>query len=81
MPIYEYACQGCGKRFSLLQSIHVGPGETSCPECNSLNLNKVPSSFSSTSGAEPWSGGSQEMATTPSSGSGGGCCGGGCGCM
>ncbi|MHB1926893.1 MAG: FmdB family zinc ribbon protein [Leptospirillum sp.] len=81
MPIYEYACHGCGKQFSMLQSIHVGPGETSCPECNSLDLKKLPSAFSSSSIGEPWSGGSQEVAAGPSSSSGGSCCGGGCGCM
>ncbi|MHB1285356.1 MAG: FmdB family zinc ribbon protein [Leptospirales bacterium] len=78
MPIYEYSCRGCGKHFSLLQSIHVSPGETSCPECLSLDLRKVPSSFSSSSVGDPWSGGPADAATSSAQSSGGSCCGGGC---
>lgn len=33
MPIYEYECQSCGRRFELLQHFSDDPVET-CPECN-----------------------------------------------
>jgi putative FmdB family regulatory protein len=32
MPIYEYECQSCGRRFELLQHFSDDPVE-SCPEC------------------------------------------------
>jgi putative FmdB family regulatory protein len=37
MPLYEYACAGCGDRFELL----VRPGEKpACPDCGSIRLEK-----------------------------------------
>ena len=32
MPIYEYYCKGCGKKFERLQKISDKP-LTSCPQC------------------------------------------------
>jgi putative FmdB family regulatory protein len=32
MPIYEYACQSCGKRTELLQSLSAPP-LAACPQC------------------------------------------------
>lgn len=32
MPIYEYCCRGCGKKFERLQKIFDKP-VTSCPKC------------------------------------------------
>ncbi len=77
MPIYEYLCSGCGKRFSLLQSIHVGTGETDCPECKSFDVRKIPSTFSSAAGDSFGSGEVAASSATSSQGSGS-CCGGGC---
>ena len=38
MPIYEYACRGCGKEFEIL----VRTGETpECPACASRDLEKL----------------------------------------
>jgi putative FmdB family regulatory protein len=32
MPIYEYGCEVCGKRFEISQSLHDVPVRA-CPEC------------------------------------------------
>lgn len=46
MPIYEYVCKKCNKRFSLLQSIHATESDTQCPSCASKDVKKVVSTFS-----------------------------------
>ena len=33
MPVYEYICEDCGKRFEMNQSMHDRPVSI-CPECN-----------------------------------------------
>jgi putative FmdB family regulatory protein len=33
MPIYEYICRDCGKRFEISQSMNDAPLDI-CPECN-----------------------------------------------
>lgn len=45
MPIYEYQCAGCSNQFSLLQSIHIKPGETACPSCGATRVERLISRF------------------------------------
>jgi putative FmdB family regulatory protein len=42
MPIYEYRCQGCGKRFEQIVNRST---ELSCPECHGTDLEKLLSTF------------------------------------
>src|SRR5262245_5956283 len=42
MPLYEYECRGCGHHFEALVRNSLTPG---CPECNSQNLQRLPSLF------------------------------------
>jgi len=71
MPMYEYQCGQCAEKFSLLQSVHVKPGETVCPHCGTHKINKLFSTFASrVEGGE---------SAPPSAGSHG-CGSGGCGC-
>ena len=42
MPIYEYECRGCGSRFEKIIQGSVTP---SCPSCNSLELDRLLSTF------------------------------------
>ena len=42
MPIFEYACRGCGEEFELLVQ---GMAQASCPSCESLELEKKLSTF------------------------------------
>jgi putative FmdB family regulatory protein len=49
MPIYEYRCTECGKRFSRLQLVGANAKDTSCPKCESEKVERLISSFASTS--------------------------------
>lgn len=49
MPIYEYKCADCGNTFSRLQSIGASAKGMRCPKCKSENLERLLSSFASTS--------------------------------
>jgi putative FmdB family regulatory protein len=49
MPIYEYSCQACGKRFQKLQRMGADAGDTPCPACGSTNVRREISGFSSVS--------------------------------
>ncbi len=47
MPMYEYRCEGCGKKFELFQSIHAVPEETACPHCHAKKATRLLSAFAS----------------------------------
>jgi putative FmdB family regulatory protein len=40
MPIYEYACDGCGHEFETLQKMSEAP-LTDCPSCNAPKLRRL----------------------------------------
>jgi putative FmdB family regulatory protein len=42
MPIYEYACRGCGAKFEVLVR---GQQQPQCPKCESASLEKALSTF------------------------------------
>ena len=71
MPIYEYACHECGRKFEMLVRTDTVP---SCPACQSRDLEKMLSVFAT---AESGSSAAAEAAA-PSCGA---CCmpGGSCG--
>lgn len=73
MPIYEYACQDCGKQFETLVRSDTVP---QCPVCHSTHLEKQLSVFA-TSGGDAAAGAASPgaCAACPSGGGGGG---GGC---
>jgi putative FmdB family regulatory protein len=68
MPLYEYACDACGRRFERL--VRTFREEVACPACGSASVEKLLSTFAMAGGGGPGE---------PTAG-GGGCCGGGCGC-
>lgn len=47
MPMYEYRCDRCAQSFTLLQSVHVKPGETICPHCGANKIQRLFSTFAS----------------------------------
>lgn len=53
MPIYEYVCDDCQRRFEILQRMGEGPEGLACPRCGGTKLGKVFSTFaaSTSSGA------------------------------
>jgi putative FmdB family regulatory protein len=72
MPIYEYACSGCGVRFEKL--VRRFGEAVSCPACASAAVDKQLSVFAvGSAGASPALGGCQ----APDAGCGAAACGGG----
>lgn len=45
MPIYEYLCSQCRKRFKLLVGVVSGTEELCCPHCSSANIARQVSRF------------------------------------
>jgi putative FmdB family regulatory protein len=45
MPIYEYECPKCGKRFELRRSISDDDGNIKCPNCGAEKPQRVISVF------------------------------------
>ncbi len=68
MPIYEYVCSDCKRRFELLRPFSKADEDASCPSCKQVSK-RVPSRFSSCAKTA-------EGESTPIAGGGGGC--GGC---
>jgi putative FmdB family regulatory protein len=48
MPLYEYRCQSCQKRFEVLQRIGEDATGLECPKCGEAKLEKLFSTFAST---------------------------------
>lgn len=48
MPLYEYACTGCGHRFEVLQRIGAPSEGVRCPTCDGDKVVKQLSTFAST---------------------------------
>ncbi len=57
MPVYEYKCTKCGRRFELRRSVGEDDNDIKCPECGSGNQSRVFSTFAK---------GSSSSACTPS---------------
>ena len=75
MPIFEYLCKGCGKRFEVLIR---GSEKPQCPKCSSTRLEQQLSAFAVAT--DHGNGGSTQAASEPSPGCGqcgmgGGACG------
>ncbi|MBM4171506.1 MAG: zinc ribbon domain-containing protein [Ignavibacteria bacterium] len=50
MPIFEYKCNDCGKKFDVLHKSTTNLEEVNCPDCQSKNHKKLLSSFSASVG-------------------------------
>jgi putative FmdB family regulatory protein len=51
MPIYEYRCEACGKRWSALLASYSSP-DPACPECGKPSLHRLVSSFATVSSGD-----------------------------
>ena len=76
MPIYEYRCEACERRFEVLTSFAERDRTHVCPSCESSKTRVLVSSFAAI-GAEN-GGFTSTLPMAPPRG--GGCCGGACGC-
>lgn len=47
MPIYEYECSNCDNSFELVRSINDNDKDLKCPKCDSSEVKKLLSVFSS----------------------------------
>lgn len=45
MPIFEYRCEDCSKKFSALVGMTADSAEPQCPKCRSSNIRKLISRF------------------------------------
>lgn len=45
MPIYEYVCNECGRRFEQFAWSSASADEIVCPSCGAVNARKVMSAF------------------------------------
>ncbi len=45
MPVFEFRCQDCGKRFSALIGMVAEPDDDKCPHCASHRTSKLVSRF------------------------------------
>lgn len=41
MPVFEYRCAACGRRFSALVGMTAEPDDARCPVCGSLDTSKL----------------------------------------
>ena len=47
MPLYEYTCRGCGRRFDVLQRVGADARDVVCPGCGGHEVAKQHSTFAS----------------------------------
>jgi putative FmdB family regulatory protein len=80
MPVFEYKCNDCNKKFDILHKSSANPEKVICPDCQSKNYQKLFSSFSASTRSQSFDGipscanGSCEIPSM-----GGGCASGLCG--
>lgn len=53
MPIYEFQCQDCQKKFETLLSSSSKINEVTCPACHSKNIKKIISATSNYGFSKP----------------------------
>ncbi len=73
MPIFEYLCKGCGKKF---EAIVYGKQQAECPQCNGTQLEQQLSTFAAHS-SDKSSGSASGFPKAPPCGMPPGSCGGG----
>lgn len=52
MPIYEYICKACGRRFEMLRSIKDADSPIACKSCQSSQTQRALSVFYAQSGSQ-----------------------------
>jgi putative FmdB family regulatory protein len=57
MPIYEYICKDCGKRFEILRAIKEADSPIPCKSCQSSQTQRALSVFFAQSGSKIIAGG------------------------
>lgn len=52
MPIYEYTCKDCGKRFEIIRTFKEADTPIECKSCSSIHTRRVISVFNAQSGSK-----------------------------
>jgi putative FmdB family regulatory protein len=52
MPLYEYRCESCGRRFEVLQRLGATAAGVECPACGGARLERAFSTFARASGGD-----------------------------
>ena len=52
MPLFEYRCNSCSKKFTALVGVVAGSANPTCPKCGNSDLTKLISRFSTTRSEE-----------------------------
>lgn len=76
MPVYEYHCTNCNKKFEIYHKSTHSNEEVVCPECNSKENKRLFSTFSASFNG---SSGSSSFSDSSDSAPAGGCASGMCG--
>lgn len=71
MPIYEYICNACSEKFSLLQNYSAAGDGAECPKCASKETRKIISAFCCSSADAGAGGGCSSSGHSHGSGGGG----------
>jgi putative FmdB family regulatory protein len=58
MPVYEYECNKCGEKFSMLRRFWDKDDEVKCPKCGQKKPKRLISNFSTSGGCDTGSGSS-----------------------
>lgn len=58
MPLFEYKCKDCGRKFDVLHKSPTNLEEVICPDCQSKNSQKLLSTFSASTGSSNFDSGS-----------------------
>ncbi len=72
MPLYEYACRECGRRFEVLQRVGADATGVTCPGCGAPEVSRQLSTFASAVGGGPGKGGSMPCGASSPAGCGSG---------
>jgi putative FmdB family regulatory protein len=75
MPVYEYQCQECDKRFEALRPMSQIDAPIACPRCQATHVRRAISVFAAISRE---AGGGSRMVASSTPGGCGGCAGGNC---
>ncbi len=78
MPLYEYACTSCSRRYEAY--VKAWSDTAACPGCESEAVERQLSTFAMAVAGGSSSGDFCAREAAPRMSGGGGCCGGGCGC-
>jgi putative FmdB family regulatory protein len=73
MPVYEYVCKDCNRKFDTLVRNLAAADDVTCSTCSSANVRRLVSGFATI-------GGYDDQMVPRQTANGGGCCGGSCGC-